>query len=74
MSPSTVQSRLRRIQEIWRSTLLSSALMLPCELPARLYSQWAAMPYSACSCISTVRSWISMGRASGPTTVVWSDW
>ena len=70
MSPSVAQSRLRRIQEICESMLLSSEDMAPLELPDFLYSQWAAIPYSACSCISCVRIWISIGRASGPTTVV----
>src|ERR1044072_5376946 len=31
------------------------------------------MPYSAVSCISVVRIWISSGRPSGPITVVWRD-
>ena len=35
---------------------------------------WAAIPYSARSCISGVRIWISSGRPSGPITVVWSAW
>ncbi len=39
----------------------------------RLYSQWAATPNSASSCISRVRSWISSGVPAGPITVVWSD-
>ena len=39
-----------------------------------LYSQCAAMPYSAVWCISCVRTWISSGLPSGPITVVCSDW
>ena len=39
----------------------------------RLYSQCAATPYSASSCISRVRTWISSGRPSGPITVVCSE-
>ena len=33
----------------------------------------AATPYSASSCISRVRTWISSGRPSGPITVVCSE-
>ncbi len=51
------------------STLSSGAL-----LPSSLYIQCAAMPYSAVSCISWVRIWISSGRPSGPMTVVCSAW
>ena len=32
------------------------------------------MPYSAVSCISRVRIWISRGLPCGPITVVCSDW
>ena len=39
-----------------------------------LYIQCAATPYSATSCISRVRIWISSGRPSGPITVVCNDW
>ena len=39
----------------------------------RLYAQCAAMPNSAVSCISRVRTWISSGRPSGPITVVCSE-
>ena len=39
-----------------------------------LYSQCAAMPYSAVWCISCVRTWISSGFPCGPITVVCSDW
>ena len=39
-----------------------------------LYSQWAAMPYSAVWCISWVRTWISSGFPCVPITVVCSDW
>ena len=39
----------------------------------RLYSQCAATPNSASSCISRVRSWISSGVPEGPITVVWSE-
>ena len=42
--------------------------------PPSLYIQCAAIPYSARSCISRVRIWISSGRPSGPITVVCSDW
>ena len=74
ISSSVAQSRLRRIQLICESMSLSELDMAPSELPAFLYSQWAAMPYSARSCISNVRIWISIGRASAPMTVVCSDW
>ena len=39
-----------------------------------LYFQCAATPCSATRCMSSVRIWISMRSACGPTTVVWSDW
>ena len=39
----------------------------------RLYSQCAATPYSASSCMSRVRTWISSGLPSGPITVVCSE-
>ena len=39
-----------------------------------LYFQWAATPFSASACISSVRIWISIISAFGPKTVVWSDW
>ena len=51
------------------STLSSSLRPLP-----SLYIQCAATPYSAVSCISWVRIWISSGLPSGPITVVWSAW
>ena len=46
----------------------------PAEPGWRLYTQWAATPNSAISCISWVRIWISRGRPSGPMIVVCSDW
>ena len=39
-----------------------------------LYSQWAAMPFSAVSCISPLRIWISMVAPPGPITVVCRLW
>ena len=39
-----------------------------------LYSQWAATPASAMTCISSVRIWNSMFTPEGPTSVVCSDW
>ncbi len=39
----------------------------------RLYSQCAATPYSASSCIFLVRTWISSGLPCGPITVVCSE-
>jgi len=39
-----------------------------------LYFQWAATPFSARACISSVRIWISIISEFGPKTVVWSDW
>ena len=41
--------------------------------PLSLYFQWAAIPYSAVLCISSVRIWISKGCPEGPINVVWSD-
>ncbi len=52
----------------------------PGELPSHavgvlpLYSQCAAMPYSAVRCISRVRIWISKSWPPGPKIVVCSDW
>ena len=39
-----------------------------------LYSQWAAMPFSAVSCIWSLRIWISMVVPRGPITVVCRLW
>ena len=50
------------------SSLPSLSLDIPC-----LYFQWAAMPYSAVLCISSVRICTSKGRPSRPMTVVWRD-
>ena len=41
---------------------------------ASLYSQWAATPCSARSCIARVRICTSRVLPCGPTTVVCSDW
>ncbi len=38
----------------------------------RLYTQCAAIPYSASRCMRRVRTWISSGIPSGPMTVVCS--
>ncbi len=39
-----------------------------------LYSQCAATPDSATTCMACVRSWNSTFTPEGPTTVVCSDW
>ena len=39
-----------------------------------LYFQWAAMPFSATSCISSVRICTSNGTPPSLTTEVCSDW
>ncbi len=59
----------------WRSHAISSPLTgLPGAAAPSLYFQWAAMPYSARLCISTVRICSSTGLPCGPITVVCSDW
>ena len=51
----------------------SGPLSLPFLGAPGLYEyQCAAMPSSAVSCISRVRTWISSGRPCGPITVVCS--
>ncbi|OPZ56257.1 MAG: hypothetical protein BWY88_01330 [Synergistetes bacterium ADurb.Bin520] len=47
------------------------SLALAPRLP--LYRQWAAMPYSACHCMSQVRICTSRGSPLGPTTVVCNE-
>ena len=51
----------------------SKSFSLPEPVPC-LYFQWAAMPYSAVSCMSQVRICTSKGMPSEPMTVVCRDW